>query len=113
MAETACRENSRITAPPLEKSITSSILRYLNSLPDCYAVKTRGDYRQAGQPDILGCYRGRTLALEVKRPGGKITALQAATLDKWKTAGAVAGMVMSVEETKTLLKSITVKKGGE
>ena len=103
MANTAQGAGSR-TAPPLESSITKSILKYLNGLPGCYAVKTRGDYRQAGQPDILGCYQGRTLALEVKRPGGKATPLQLATLAKWRQAGAVAGVVYSVEEVKKLLE---------
>lgn len=88
---------------PLEKHITAGILRYLNSLPGCYAVKTRGDYRQGGQPDIIGCYGGQTLALEVKRPGGRLTPLQAAMLRRWKAAGAIAAVVTSRKEVEELL----------
>jgi penicillin-binding protein-related factor A (putative recombinase) len=79
----------------------------LNSLPECYAVKTRGDYRQGGQPDIIGCYKGRALALEVKRPGGKATALQLAILAKWQQAGAVTGVIRSVEEVKKIMEKRT------
>lgn len=87
-------------------------MRYLNSLPGCYAVKTRGDYRQGGQPDILGSYQGRVLALEVKRPGGRATPLQLATLAKWRQAGAVAGVVRSVEEVKNLMGGCVDEQAG-
>jgi len=90
---------------PLEASVVKAILKWLNTQPDCYAVKTRGDARQSGWPDIIGCRQGRMLALEVKRPGNnRVTALQTATLNKWKAAGAVAGVVHSVDEVEQLLK---------
>lgn len=89
---------------PLERTITKSILEFLNGLPECYAMKTKGDYRSSGQPDIIGCHKGRALALEVKRPEvGRITALQAVTLGKWRAAGAIAEIVHSVEETAQAL----------
>ncbi len=90
-------------AAPLESSIVKGILKYLNNLPECYAIKTRGDYHQAGQPDILGSWQGRSLALEVKRPGGRVTQLQLAILAKWRQAGAVAGVVYGVEDVKKLI----------
>lgn len=58
----------------------------------------------AGEPDIDCCYRGRAVKLEVKRPGGKPTKLQEATLGKWKAAGAIVGVVHSVEDVKELLR---------
>jgi hypothetical protein len=78
-------------------------MRYLNQQPKCYVIKTHGSMYSAGQPDLLGCYQGRTLALEVKRPGGKPTKLQAAILKKWGAAGAITGVVTSVEEVEKLL----------
>lgn len=72
-----------------------------------YCVKYHGGpYSHAGTPDILGCYRGRMLALEVKRPGGKATALQAAQIRLWEAAGAVADVVHSVAEVEALLREV-------
>lgn len=90
--------------PPLETSVVKAILKWLNSQPGCYAVKTRGDARQAGWPDIIGCCDGKMLVLEVKRPGNnRLTALQEVTLDRWREAGARTGVVHSVDEVKQLL----------
>ena len=99
MADATYRRDCGVT----EKAIVNSIKRYLEKLPECYIIKTHGSVYVAGQPDILGCYQGRTLALEVKRPGGKPTKLQQAVLKKWEAAGAVVAVVTSVEEVKELL----------
>jgi Holliday junction resolvase len=104
MAETTHKQDRQSAPVPLEKSITASILRYLNDLPGCYAVKTRGDFRQAGWPDIIGCYQGQALALEVKRPGRKPTKLQETMLQKWREAGAIAAVVTSRKEVEELLQ---------
>ncbi len=99
MAQASYREDCTTS----EKAIVNSIMRYLEKLPGCYVVKTHGSIYSAGQPDLLGCYQGRTLALEVKRPGGKPTPLQLAVLKKWEAAGAIAAVVHSVEEVKEIL----------
>lgn len=109
MVEATRKRNRRVAPTPLEKSITAGILRYLNSLPGCYACKVHGGPYMAGWPDIVGCYQGRALALEVKRPGNRATKLQLAVLRKWREAGAVAGVVTSVEDVKELVSLI---KGG-
>lgn len=44
------------------------------------------------------------LALEVKRPQiGRLTKLQEVTLQRWQEAGAIAGVVTSVEETEKII----------
>ena len=88
---------------PLERTIVDKIKKYLMSLPSCYVIKTHGSRFGSGQPDLIGCCQGRTLALEVKRPGGKPTTLQLKTLDKWRDAGAIAGVVYGVEDVKDLM----------
>lgn len=91
-----------------EKSIVNSILKYLNSLPQCRAEKTwGGGYGNAGKPDITGCLNGRRFELEVKVPGGKLTPLQKVTLEQWKEAGAITAVVHSAEEAKEILKEVT------
>lgn len=53
-------------------------------------MKTHGTGNIVGQPDIIACYKGRFIALEVKVPGKKPTELQFATLKRWTIAGAIA-----------------------
>jgi len=103
MVKASCKKNRKTAAEASEKSIVNSIIRYLNKQPNCYVIKTYGSIYSAGQPDLLGCFQGRTLALEVKRPGGKPTKLQMAMLKKWEAAGAIAAVVHSVEEVKEML----------
>jgi hypothetical protein len=89
-----------------ESAIVKAILVYLNSLPGCLARKRwGGGMGVAGEPDIDACLRGRSLQLEVKRLGQKPTPLQVKRLDQWRHAGALVGVVTSVEEVKALLGS--------
>lgn len=87
-----------------EKAIVKAILAYLNGLPGCLARKRwGGGMGAAGDPDIDACLRGRSLQLEVKRRGEKPTLLQVKRLGEWRKAGAIAGVVVSVDEVKDLL----------
>lgn len=46
-----------------------------------WAVKIHGGaFQRGGLPDILGCYRGRFFAFELKGKNGELTARQAKTL---------------------------------
>ena len=62
-----------------------------------------------GCPDILGQLPGgRLLALEVKRPSGRVRPEQEAFLDKVRTGGAVAAVVRSVDDVHELLSKRTL-----
>jgi Holliday junction resolvase len=87
----------------MESTIVTSILKYLNGIEGCYAIKKQGTQNQGGQPDIFGCFDGRMLALEVKRPGETPTKLQRARLKRWAKAGAIAAVVCSRDQVKELL----------
>ena len=105
MADGAQRADRKTTQPaPLESSIVARILKWLNSQPGAYAFKVHGGRWGGGQPDIVGSFKGRALALEIKRPGYEATALQLATLKKWEQAGAVAVVAYSLEGVKEILK---------
>jgi len=87
-----------------ERAIVKAILAYLNGLPVSLARKRwGGGMGVAGDPDIDGCIRGRSLQLEVKRPGERPTLLQVKRLEEWRKAGAIVGVVVSVDEVKDLL----------
>jgi len=90
-----------------ERAIVKAILAYLNGLPGCLARKRwGGGMGVAGDPDIDACIRGRSVQLEVKRPGEKPTSLQAKRLREWRKAGALVAVVSSVEEVKSLLTEV-------
>jgi Holliday junction resolvase len=89
-----------------EKDITNKILKYLKTVPGCFAWKEHGGmYGTAGIPDIIACINGRFFAFEVKTQTGKVTKLQDATINKILAAGGVAAVVRSVDEVRTVLES--------
>jgi hypothetical protein len=90
-----------------EGAIVKAILAYLNGLPGCLARKRwGGGMGVAGDPDIDACIRGRSVQLEVKRPGEKPTPLQLKRLEEWQRAGAVVAVVHGVGETREILDNI-------
>ena len=87
-----------------ENDIVRAILKYLKTVPGCFAWKEHGGmYGTAGIPDIIACINGGFYAFEVKTPVGKTTALQDATIRKIRKCGGQAFVVRSVDEVKELL----------
>lgn len=93
-----------------EGRITSKIIRWLNDQPMTTAHKVAaGPYQQRGEPDIDAVHMGRAVKLEVKRPGTEaaivkaVTPLQAERLLAYAAAGALVGVVTSVDEVRALL----------
>ena len=89
-----------------EKDIVAGILRFLKTVPGCFAWKTHGGvYGTAGIPDIIACVNGRFFAFEVKTASGKATQLQQATIRKILAAGGTALVVRSVDEVRDALRN--------
>ena len=95
-----------------EKDIVAAIRRYLATLgEDVFFWKEHGGaYGTSGVPDIICCYRGRFLGLEVKQPGGRLTPLQERTLARINAAGGIARRVEGVEDVKDIIRQAN---GGE
>ena len=55
-----------------EKDIVNAIKKALNE-KGAWVVKTHGSPHLAGLPDILCCYQGRFVAIEVKKPDTRYT----------------------------------------
>lgn len=90
-----------------EKAITNQILKYLKSLPECFAFKEHGGlYGTSGIPDIIVCYKGKFLAFEVKTEKGKLSKLQEMAIAKIRKANGMAFKVTSLEEVKEILKGV-------
>jgi len=93
-----------------EKDITAAIMRYLKTVPGCFAFKEHGGmYGTAGLPDIICCWRGRFIGFEVKAPDGKLSKLQEITIEKIIAAKGKAFMVTSVEDVRKILESLEVQ----
>jgi hypothetical protein len=91
----------------LEKDIVNQIMRYLKTVPDCFAWKQHGgQFGTAGLPDIIICFSGRFVAFEVKTPSGKLTPLQESTLTKIKNAKGYACKVTSLQEVKEIMQNL-------
>ena len=99
-----------------ETDIKKEIVAYLDSLgPQCWHVAYHNlGYGRRGVPDRLVCYRGRFLALEVKRPPAERKKNPSA--EKWQereiaaieTAEGVAEVVWSVERVREIIEEIDV-----
>lgn len=90
----------------LEKDIVKAIMKYLKTVPCCFAWKEHGGmYGTAGIPDIIACVDGKFYGFEVKTETGKPTGLQEATIRKILNAGGVAVIVRSVDEVRAIIEA--------
>ena len=91
----------------MEKDIVREILRYLNGLERCKAIKRHGGmFGRKGEPDISVCYRGHRIELEVKQPGENPEPIQKKRLREWRSAGATVGVVRSLDDAKTIIAEV-------
>lgn len=90
-----------------EKTIVENIKKYLLTIPNLFYWKEHGgQYGTAGLPDIIICYKGKFIAFECKRPGGKPTLLQKITISKIERANGIVKIVSSLEEVKEIIENI-------
>lgn len=62
-------------------------------------LKVHGSiFQTAGVPDIIGCWKGRFVAVEAKMPGNGPSQIQEYTISLLKKAGARVGVAYSVSE---------------
>lgn len=86
---------------PKEKTIQTGILRWLKKQKYTWCLCHHGSqFSKMGVPDIQVIYEGRALWLEVKRPSGKVTAIQAYVHEELRAVGSVVCVVRSVDEAK-------------
>lgn len=91
-----------------ESQLTSQIKNLLKS-KGAYCEKIfGGGYQASGIPDILCCYRGYFLAIEVKSPTGKGHAsdIQKLKIKAIRDAGGVAFITDNIEDVERVLKFI-------
>lgn len=111
---------------PLEKQIQNDILEYLNSLPHCKAWQTQSGaiydptrkafrkppkWAPVGVADIIGIWHGHFLAIEVKRPGGRISEHQRQWLSEMVEQGAIAMVAFRLSDVVQLLETVIMVEG--
>ena len=97
----------------LERDIVAEVKRYLASLGgDVFFWKEHGSaYGTNGVPDIICCCKSRFLGLEVKLPGGRLTALQRRAIEKINCAGGIARRVECVEDVRSVIEQVDAEGG--
>ena len=92
----------------LERDVVAAIKKYLASLgSDVFFWKEHGGpYGTSGVPDIICCYKGWFLGLEVKLPSGRLTELQKRAIEKINRAGGIACRVESADDVKRVIAQV-------
>lgn len=94
--------------PLRERDLQRKILLRLRACGGWWVKFPAGPFSTAGIPDLIGMFthpphRGRLVAIEVKLPGEKPTALQARTLAAIEAAGGISATIDSIENLNIFL----------
>jgi hypothetical protein len=91
---------------PKESEIRKSIQRYLDLRGIFNFRQWQGQFSVKGVPDIVGILpgSGKILGIEVKRPGGKTSDVQAEFIQHINRSGGIAFVASSVEEVALKLQ---------
>jgi Holliday junction resolvase len=86
-----------------ESTLQRKAIAYLRA-SGAYVFKVVGSVmQQKGTPDLLVCYRGRMLGIELKVPGNTPTKLQEVELEKIRQAGGVGAVIEDMESLERLI----------
>lgn len=69
-----------------------------------------GGFQSAGIPDLIACYNGRFLGIEVKVGRNKPSPIQTAKLNAITEAGGIGICVWSLDDVKIALEKLGVDK---
>ncbi len=91
-----------------ESQIKRLICDWLNTQPECFfwvqsagripGRRGKSPYQRNGIPDILGVWRKRPLAIEVKRPDGRVSQAQSEFLQEFTTKGGIGFVAQSLDD---------------
>ena len=92
-----------------EKEVQAKITKWLAKHPNLWFTKSV-QMSQNGVPDLIVCYKGRFVALEVKRPvGGKVSTLQQIQINSIIGAGGTARVVRSLDDAIEIINEIDAR----
>lgn len=91
-----------------EAQLTTQIKNFIKS-KGAYVEKIfGGGYQSSGIPDLLACYDGYFIAIEVKSPSGKGRAseIQKLKIKEIRNAGGIAIITDNLEDVKLIFENI-------
>jgi len=88
-----------------EALLRSKIVKALRAYSGFWVVNHATQYGTGGLPDIVGCYNGYYIGLEVKVPGKEhtLTERQSHILEQIRKAGGRAAMVTTVDQAMAVV----------
>ena len=87
-----------------EKQIENTIKKYLASIGVWYIKHHANKFTKVGVPDILACWQGKFVAIEVKTPVGVLSELQKYNLKAISDAGGVSIVARSLKDVVEVIK---------
>ena len=81
-----------------ETKISNKVLPRLRAEGGWWVKIHGGAFQATGIPDIIGCWKGRFVAIELKVPGESPSGIQQEVMDLLFLAGARVGLATTVEE---------------
>jgi len=100
------RPNS--TKKQRENAIVTKTVKALEKLfPEAFVMKMHGgSYQRSGLPDLYISIYGKSIWIEMKRPGADTTALQKAKLERLAATGAFCGTAESSERAIEIVNKV-------
>ena len=90
-----------------EQDIQTKIKNYISSIGGLpVKFNNIGIYAKAGVSDILACIKGKFVAIEVKKPGGKPSKLQEQFINAVNSIGGFAFWADNLQDVKDKLKEL-------
>ena len=84
--------------PTPEGQLTASVKQLLRSIGIFHFKHWGGPMGYPGVADIIGCYKGKMIAIELKSPKGKATPEQERFIQNVKDAGGIAFVAKTLDE---------------
>lgn len=89
----------------LESAFQKKVLKYLREEVGGYWVKIHvSSYQLEGEPDIMGCYKGKFYAFELKQGNNTTTPLQDYKLEQIRKNGGTAMVIRSLDQLRKLFE---------
>jgi len=101
----------------LEKDFQKKAMRFLKTVKSLIVIKKdQGKFsNHSGISDLIICYQGQAIFIELKVNNNKMTPLQLLFQEEARKAGAIAEEAQSIADVKKILKiaeeRIKLKKG--
>lgn len=89
-----------------EGTLTRKMKQYLQSQGAYTENIWGGGYQASGIPDLIACYKGVFLGLEVKLDYNKPSEIQKVKIKMINDAGGIGRVVYSIDEVKEVLREV-------